>query len=207
MGQVKTAKKILDQEGEYLFALKGNQKYLEERVKNKFNLRSSKKGPKPTTIDVFKSKGEEHERIETRICKVITAKEKGKLEINPNNKWPELNSIIEITSSRVDKTTGEIGEEVRYYISSCFASAEKFSKLVRGHWEIENKLHWVLDVVFREDECRSRVGHSAENFSVLRQFALNLIKKESSQKAIRRKQNIASWDESFLLKILIGTGI
>ncbi len=75
---------------------------------------------------------------------------------------------------------------------------------VRSHWEVENKLHWILDVVFREDDCRTRVGYSVENFAMLRQFALNLIKKEPSKKSIKRKQNIAGWTESFLLEILLG---
>ena len=75
---------------------------------------------------------------------------------------------------------------------------------MRGHWEVENKLHWVLDVVFREDDCRSRTRYSAENFSMLRQFALNLIKLEPSKKSIRRKQNLGGWDDSFLMRLIAG---
>ncbi len=97
-----------------------------------------------------------------------------------------------------------MSEEVRYYISSSSKGAQDFSSAIRGLREVENKLHWVLDVVFREGDCRSRAGYSAENFSLLRQFALNFIKKEPSKKAIRRKQNIAGWDENFLLEILVG---
>jgi predicted transposase YbfD/YdcC len=201
--QVKTAEKVISKGADYLFALKGNQEYLEKRVKEQFS-KLSKPGKKTVNIDTFESNEEGHGRIEKRVCRVITAKDGKKLEVNPLKKWPQLNSLIEISSERVNKKTGEVGDEKRYYISSANESAEKLLSSVRGHWEVENKLHWVLDVVFREDECRSRAGYSAENFSLLRQFALNLIKLEPSKKAIRRKQNIAGWEESFLLKILAG---
>ena len=203
--QVNTAKKIIEKEGDYLFALKGNQENLEKRVKEKFESRK-KPGPKTFNIDSYVSDDEGHGRIEKRHCTVITAKEGKNLGINPLKKWPELNSLIEIKSKRLDKKSGKESEETRYYISSCKEGAQKLLQSVRGHWQVENNLHWTLDVTFREDESRARAGYSAENFSMLRQFALNLVKKESSKKAIRRKQNIAGWDESFLLKILIGSG-
>jgi len=78
----------------------------------------------------------------------------------------------------------------------------KPSRYARSHWQIENNLHWILDVVFKEDECPVKAGYSAQNFSMLRQFALNLLKLEPSNKSMRRKVNIAGWDHSFLLKIL-----
>ena len=139
-----------------------------------------------------------------KIAEKILSKEGEAFGVNLFGKWPELNSLVEINSERINKKTGEVETEKRYYISSSTGTAKELLQAVRGHWEVENKLHWVLDVVFREDDCRSRAGYSAENFSMLRQFALNLIRKEPSKKAIRRKQNIAGWDESFLLEILIG---
>jgi len=145
-----------------------------------------------------------HGRDEKKHYRVITAKKDKALGINPLEKWLSLNSLVEVRSERIMRSTGEISEEVRYYISSSIQGAKDFSSAIRGHWEVENKLHWILDVVFREDDCRCRAGYSAENFSMLRQFALNLIKQEPSKKAIRRKQNIAGWDEEFLLEILIG---
>lgn len=204
--QKKIASKILEKEGDYLLALKGNQEYLNERVRDRFE-ELKKPGPKTVNIDVFTSKNEGHGRREKRVCKVLTPKKNKSLGVNPLEKWPELNSLIEISSERVIKKTGEISSEKRYYISSSKDSAESLLAAVRGHWEVENKLHWVLDVVFREDDCRSRSGYSPENFSMLRQFALNLIKKEPSDKSVRRKVNIAGWDEHFLLEILIGHGI
>ena len=201
--QVSTAQKIRDKHGDYLLALKSNQKTLEKNVKSEFK-KCLKKGPKLFKIESVTQNNRGHGRLEKRTCKVISAKEGKSLGVNPFNKWPDLTSLIEINSMRTDIKTREYSEEKRYYISSRKSGAEEFLKLIRSHWEIENKLHWVLDVIFREDECRSRAGFSGENFSMLRQFALNLIKQEPSKKAIRRKQNIAGWDDSFLIKILIG---
>ena len=202
--QVKIAKKIRSKDADYLLALKGNQESLNDKVKNKFS-EISKPGPNTFNIDEFKSVDKNsHGRHETRICRVITEKKGKNLGVNIFKKWPDLNSIIEVKSERVNRKTGELGEETRYYISSAIENAKIFLKNVRSHWEIENKLHWVLDVVFKEDECPVTAGYSAQNFSMLRQFALNLIKLEPSNKSIRRKQNLAGWDESFLMKIIAG---
>jgi predicted transposase YbfD/YdcC len=200
--QVEIAKKIREKEADYLLALKGNQEYLEQGVKARFE-ELSKPGPKKFHVEKHEEEVTGHGRIESRKYRVITQKEGGNLGVNPFERWPDLNSLIEVQSLRVNKKTGEFSEETRYYISSAIIEAKEFSKSIRAHWEVENKLHWVLDVVFREDDCRNKAGHSAENFSLLRHFALNLIKLEPSKKAIRRKQNIAGWDESFLVQILL----
>lgn len=201
--QREIANKILEKKADYLLGLKGNHPYLEERVKEKFES-TSNRGPKDFSIEEHVEENRGHGRIEKRSCRVITPKKDKILGINPLEKWPELNSIIEVKSQRVTIKTGEVSEELRYYISSSKTGAKDFCSSIRGHWEVENKLHWVLDVVFKEDDCRSRAGYSAENFSMLRQFALNLIKLEPSKKAIRRKQNLAGWKEDYLLEILIG---
>lgn len=200
--QVKTANNILEQGGDYLLGLKGNQEYLEDRVKEKFQKKSGP-GSRSCKKDSHKTKEKSHGRLEKRSCTVLTPKDGKSFGINPLNKWPQLNSIIEIKNERTDLKTGETSKEVRYYISSLVTSAQEFLEAVRGHWEVENKLHWVLDVVFREDDCRSRTGFSAENFSMLRQFALNLIKLEPSKKSITVKQKVAGWDEDFLLSVLL----
>lgn len=204
--QVRTANKVLEQGGDYLLGLKGNQEYLEERVQEKFKI---KKGPGSRSHhkDIHKTKEKSHGRLEKRSCTVLTPKEGKNFGINPLEKWPQLNSIIEIQNERTDLKTGETSLETRYYISSLITSAEEFLEAVRGHWEVENKLHWVLDVVFREDDCRSRTGFSAENFSMLRQFAFNLIKLEPSDRSIKRKQKLSGWDEDFLLSVLLNAEI
>lgn len=204
--QTKTAEQILDAGGDYLLGLKGNQEYLKKRVKELFE---RKKGPGSRSFkrNSHVTKEKQHGRVEKRSCTVLTKKENKNFEINPLSKWPGLNSVVEITSERTDLKTGKHSEEKRYYISSLETSAEEILAAARGHWEVENKLHWVLDVVFREDDCRSRTGFSAENFSMLRQFALNLIKLEPSNRSIKRKQKLSGWDEEFLLSVLLNTGI
>ena len=204
--QTKTAQSILDNSGDYLLGLKGNQEYLEKRVRERFETKGGA-GSRSFTRDKYKTKSKGHGRTEERVCTVFTLKKDKCWDINPLAKWPSLNSIIEIQSKRVDNKTGVVSEEKRYYISSLKRGAKEALEAVRGHWEVENKLHWVLDVVFREDDCRSRTGYSAENFAMLRQFALNLIKQEPSKKSVKRKQKLSGWDEEFLLSVLLNTGV
>ena len=201
--QKNIAKKIVDKEGDYLLALKNNHKTLRRRAEEVVNNKTGE-GSKSVIRDSFTTKEEGHGRFEKRTCNLITKKEDKVFEVNPLNQWPSLNSIAEVISERTNKKTGEFSVETRYYIGSLKCSAQEVLESVRGHWEVENKLHWVLDVVFREDDCRSRTGYSPENFSLLRHFALNLIKKEPGKKSIKRKQNLAGWDEEFLLSVLLG---
>lgn len=202
--QKEIAKKIISKEADYLLALKGNQPMLEERVKEKFDS-ISKSGPKPFRVDEYVEEGDKkHGRFEKRTCRVITKKDGKSLGINPLESWPSLNSLIEIQSQRINAVTGEVSEEKRYYISSANENAQYFLTSTKLHWEVENKLHWQLDVTFREDDCRCSVGYSAQNFAMLRQFALNLIKQEPTKKSVQRKQKIAGWVEEYLLEILLG---
>lgn len=199
--QKKTAKKIVDLGGDYLLALKKNNESLLNRVEKKFG--ESEKGLR---AGISKSsciqENHGHGRIEKRICTVLTKKTEGFLGVNLLKEWESLNSIVEIVSERTIKSTGETTTSKRYYITSLESSAEEILNASRNHWEVENKLHWVLDVVYREDDCTSRTGFLAENFSTLRQLALNLTKLEPSKKSIRRKQKLAGWDEGFLLSII-----
>ena len=106
----------------------------------------------------------------------------------------------------VRETKGTISTERRYYIgSNGKASAAEAARAIRGHWGIENQLHWILDMSFDEDQCRIRKGHGAENFSRLRRIALNLLQRETSRKVgIKTKRLIAGWDHDYLLGLLIG---
>jgi predicted transposase YbfD/YdcC len=114
---------------------------------------------------------------------------------------PGLQAIAMVKAER------RIGEEStvgrRFFISSLPADAKLLLRAVRGHWGIENKLHWVLDIAFREDECRVRTGNGAQNFAVLRHIALNLLKREKTLKAsIHSKRLKASWDHDYLIRVL-----
>ena len=116
--------------------------------------------------------------------------------------WPAMRSAIMIESTREflsGKHKGQTSTERRYYISSATLEAEEFNRRIRAHWQIENQCHWLLDVVFHEDDARLHVGHGAHNFAILRRIVLNLIKKEKSTKAsVKLKHKRASWSPDYL---------
>lgn len=124
---------------------------------------------------------------------------KGLLDIE---EWPGLQTVCRVESER--HVSGETTTETRYFISSLEADAEELLKAVRTHWHIENKLHWVLDVAFREDDSRIRSGHAAENMAAVRRMALGLLKNETtSSVGTKNKRLQAAWDEEYLLNVLM----
>jgi predicted transposase YbfD/YdcC len=127
--------------------------------------------------------------------------------LDPEGAWNGLRAIGKVEAERREKGKGAAGKvtrETRYYLTS-LVDAGEFGRAVRAHWGIENGLHWVLDLAFREDESRARIGASAANLVVLRHIALNLLKQEQSAKVgIKNKRLKAGWDEGYLLKILNG---
>lgn len=141
-----------------------------------------------------------HGRIETRRCWVCDNMDALLLD---TSEWKGLKSIVVIESERT--ISGHTSIEHRVYISSKKRSAKYFLQTTRDHWHVENKLHWTLDVAFREDESRLRKGDGAENFSVLRRIALNLLKKEKTEKTgVETKRLRAGWDNDYLMKVLAG---
>ena len=116
-------------------------------------------------------------------------------------KWEGLKSVGVVESVR--EIDGVKTVERRYYLASLPLNVELFARAVRSHWGVENKLHWVMDVCFHEDQSRARTGHAAENLATLRRLALNMLKKETTKKrGIKGKQLNASWDHSYLLRLL-----
>ena len=110
---------------------------------------------------------------------------------------------MRIESERYHKATSKIEREIRYYITSLNPDAARLNSVIRQHWGIENKLHWVLDVGFGEDLDRKRAGHAAQNFSILNRIALNLLKQDkSSKQGIKGKRLKAAWNLPYLLKLL-----
>jgi len=189
--QKKIAQQIVDQKGDYLLSLKGNQGELHDDVKIYFE--GSKQSPAVTTLNGG------HGRIETRSLRVCSDIQWLR---DRHPKWSQLTSILAVTSQREMRDKTE--QETRYFISSLDDSdPERLIKAVRAHWSIENNLHWVLDVAFDEDSNRTRTGYSAANLSVIRHIALNLIKAEKSSKVgVKTKRAKAGWDNKYLLKIL-----
>jgi predicted transposase YbfD/YdcC len=185
--QTAIARKIIENGGDYILAVKGNQGSLEEEVR----ATCGRNVPVSDTCEVEKG----HGRIETRRCEVF---EKGL--IVDESRWEHLSTVIKITSTR-EFPSGKTETQQRYYISSLKANND-FNRHIRSHWEVENKLHWVLDMTFREDEQRKRAKHAAANFAIVRKIGLNLLKKDAGKESLRSKRLKAAWNKNFLLKLL-----
>lgn len=196
--QKEIAKQIRTKTGDYVLALKGNHKNLFNDVKNVFK-KSFDKSLREINVSYDKTSEVSHGRREIRECWTISVEDI--TDLLRSKGWTDLKTIVCIKSERVLKNKKE--EETRYFISSLESNAKKHLQAVRSHWGIENSLHWVLDMSFREDESRVRTGNSPENFAILRHFALNFLKQEKSQNCgIESKRKKAGWDEDYLLKIL-----
>ena len=200
--QREIAQKILDRDANYVLAVKENQPSLYRKTREMFEDTEASDIPY-TQLKRDSQTAKGHGRIETRTCSVIDDPDylfylQGPKEDPP---WAGLASIIKIESIRQVGQT--VSTETRYYISSLKADAKTFNNAIRQHWRVENSLHWVLDVAFREDDCRVRKGQAPEIFAVLRHMALNLLKQERSAKVgIQGKRLRAAWDTRYLLRVL-----
>lgn len=186
---------------DYVLGVKDNQPGLAEALKLWFDSAVDGSTDRPFWSDVQTEKN--HGRIETRRC--LVTNDVAWLE-QQNQHWSDLRSLIMIESTREiigRNSTGTPSVERRYYISSLPAKAALLANTVRAHWSIENSMHWVLDVAFREDDCRIRVGYAAQNFAILRRIALNLLKNEKTTKVgIATKRLKAGWNDAYLAKVL-----
>lgn len=192
--QTVIAQKIVDKGGDYLLAVKGNQPTLHESMQHHF----VGVGRHYNHFAVAETSERGHGREETRRVAVSHGVE----DIDSAQRWPNLATLIHIGSERTVK--GETSVEHRYYISSRRALSPKQAlAAVRSHWGIESQLHWVLDVAFREDDCRVRAGNAAANFSAVRQLALGLLKKRTEAKCgIKIRRQRAGWENKFLLQTI-----
>lgn len=198
--QTEIAEKIVAGGGDYLLALKENHKGLYEATEELFRRSSTNDKNRLPKDEHSKKEQNVHGRDESRSCRVLYLKKE--VGFFPHADWPSICSLIRIKSERVIRSTGEVSSETRYYISSAAKSAHIFNEKVRNHWQVENKLHWSLDVSMNEDSDKKWAGESAKNFSLLRQMALGLLKKENDKKSIRRKQKTAAMDNNYLMKVL-----
>ncbi len=195
--QREIAAEIVEQKGEFVLAVKENQPHLYEDIEQAFE-KALDQGEPGVDFTEFHTKGAHSGRQETRTCCVIT-NPKG---IRNMGLWTKLTAICMVISEC--EADGISRGETRYFIGSVDATAEQYLGWVRGHWGIENSLHWVLDVCFREDEQRHWAGNSAENLAWIRKLALGLLKAEKTSKAqsINRRRHLAGWKDDYLLKVL-----
>lgn len=196
--QKKIAQQIIEQGGDYVFNLKGNQSSLHDDVVLFFKDYFENQSSKNEAILNCEVVNGDHGRIETRrywITEDIAW-------LSQAAKWCGLKSIGLVEYENTNKNTGEVKIEQRCFIASLPANAKLFSQAVRLHWGVES-MHWCLDVGFREDDCRVRKDHAPENLAVIRQIALNLLKQEKTAKVgIQTKRLMAGWDHSYLAKLL-----
>jgi predicted transposase YbfD/YdcC len=196
--QKEIAEKIIEKQGDYVLALKGNQGTLLEDVKYYFT-EAQKTQFQGVPYGFYETVDGDHGRIETRRYYTITALN----GLRHRTDWKGWDMIGMVEATR--ELSGQISQETRYYIGSIGGDAELFAHAVRGHWGVENGLHWVLDIAFREDDSRVRKGHAPQNLAVLRHIALNLLKQEKTAKiGIKNKRLQAGWDEAYLFQVLFG---
>lgn len=183
--------------GQYVLAVKGNQPLLRQAVADRFQA-VIEHGPPAAGYDAHEAQSEGHGRAETRTCEVL----RNVTGLPGQANWPGLCTIAVVC--RICRIGDTETAEVRYFLSSLDADAATLLGLVQGHWGIENGLHWVLDVAFREDANKTRAGHAGANLGWLRRVALSLLKRAAGKGSIKGKRLKAGWDEDFLTAVLRG---
>ena len=202
--QKKIAQEIIEADADYVLALKGNHETVHQEVKSFLEATVAEKQSGPVNPSKAAVQLAMHETVEKDHGRIETRRYYQSADLDwfaDRAKWEGLKSVGMVEAIR------EIGAqrtvERRYYLSSLPLGVETFARAVRGHWGVENKLHWVLDVQMREDQSRARAGYAAENLATLRRLALNLLKREKTKKrGIRGKQLNASWKHAYLLRLL-----
>ncbi len=189
------AQKVLDKKAVYVLALKGNQGSLREDVElfateQKAKRFTDTRISRDTTIDG------DHGRVETRTTTVIHDVE----WLQERHHWPGLKAVVMIESTR--ESSGKVEQETRYYITSLVMLAHFLGPIVRSHWTIENSLHWVMDMVFRDDERRVRTDHAPANFTTIKHMALNLLKRPPGKQSLRGRRKAAGWDDDFFTSLV-----
>jgi predicted transposase YbfD/YdcC len=205
--QKKIAQEIMEADADYVLALKGNQETVHEEVKSFLDA---------TIVEAqtLRPPGAAAPKAAAKLAHIQTVeKDHGRMEIRDYyqsdqldwfadlEKWQGIKSVGVVESAR--ELDGVKTIERRYYLASLPLNVELFARAVRSHWGVENKVHWVMDVCFREDQSRARAGNAAENLATLRRLALNMLRQEKTKKrGIKGKQLNAGWDHAYLLKLL-----
>ena len=185
------AEKIIAKKADYVLALKGNQGTLREDVEL-FAAEQKANGFKHTHVSRHQTVDGDHGRIETRTYTAFHDLE----WLKERHDWPGLNGVVMVESVR--EIGDKIERETRFYITSLAWLACQLGPVIRSHWAIENSLHWVMDMIFRDDECRIRTEHAPANFTTIKHMAHNLIRKAPGKPSFRAKRKIAAWDDDSL---------
>jgi predicted transposase YbfD/YdcC len=193
---------IKQAEGDYVLALKGNQGTLHRAVETWFE-QAQASGWDGIDYDYHEMMESSHHRIETRQVRAVPVSQLPPLPRQA--KWTGLTTVVMVRSTRQlwNKTT----TEVRFYISSLASNAVRHARVIRSHWSVENSLHWVLDVTFKEDASRIRQSDAAQNLGLIRRLSVSLLKREPSKLSLKMKRYTAAMDNNFMLKILAASGV
>jgi predicted transposase YbfD/YdcC len=191
------AQKIIDKKADYVFGLKGNQGSLREDVEE-FVTEQKARNFEDTTISRAETIDAGNGRIETRTVTVIHDID----WIQKRHRWPGLNAVAIVESTR--ESGGVIERDTRFYITSLVMLAHLLGPVIRNHWAIENSLHWVMDMVFRDDECRVRINHAPTNFTTIKHMACNLLRRPTGKDSMRVRRKVAGWDDDFLASLVTG---
>lgn len=188
------AEEVTEAGADYVITLKENQETLQRDAEALFE-KLEQIGRLPKT---HKTVDGGHDRVEVRHCWALDVEE---VPIDPSG-WPNLSSLCRVRAER-HHPDGRVQTEERLFLSSLEADPERLQEAVRHHWHVENKLHWTLDVAFKEDSSRVRTGHAAQNLGIVRRLALSLLKQETSRSVgIEIKRKEAGWNPDYLLKVL-----
>jgi predicted transposase YbfD/YdcC len=195
--QREIAQKVVEKKADYVLALKGNQGSLREDVEL-FVAEQKAAGFKHTRISTDQTVDGDHGRIETRTTTVIH----DVTWLQERHDWPGLRSVVVVESER--EIGDKVERETRFYITSLVLLATMLAPIIRSHWAIENSLHWVMDMVFRDDECRLRTDHAPANFCTIKHMAHNLVRLAPGKASLRLKRKTAGWDDDFLASLITG---
>ena len=185
------AQKTLDKKAGYVLALKGNQGSLREDVAL-FATEQKARDFADTKVTRDTTAGGDHGRIETRTATVIN----DVAWLQERHNWPGLRAVVMAESSR--EINGKTEHETRLYLTSMVMVAALMGPIVRSHWSIENSFHWVMDMIFRDDECRVRTDRAPANFTTIKHMAHNIPRTATSKDSMRLRRKVAAWDDDFL---------
>lgn len=193
--QTEIAEKVIDGGGDYLLAVKQNQKTLYEDIESAFLVYQKEEETSCSTQEINGS------RVEKRSCRMMTDMS----HLTQPENWKDLKTIVKIQTQTYHKSSEKTTEDTRYYISSQLNTPAQFLRYSRNHWAIENKLHWSLDVIFKEDQSRKRNNNVAENFSLALKLVLKVLQEKQMKNkkvSIKRMRKMAAWNLEYLIQIL-----